>query len=70
MFYSSVLIIMHTNVFIMPAMLGNYHHYLIQGGFFFFFFCTQNRNSFPEASGPTPFFNWDNLHISPRMTPV
>lgn len=71
MFYSSVLIIMHTNVFIMLAMLGNYHHYLIQGFFFWFFlFCTQNRNSFPEVSGPTPSFSWDNLHISPRMTPV
>lgn len=53
MFYSSVLIIMHTNVFIMLAMLGNYHHYLIQG-FFFFFSTLKTETPFLKYRVPLP----------------
>lgn len=61
MFYSSVLITMHANVFIMLVMLCNYHHYLIQS----FFSALKTETPFLKQWVPSPSFGWDDLHISP-----
>lgn len=67
MFYSSILITMYANVFIMLAMLGNYHHYLIQ----VVFTALKAETPFLKHRVPRPpLVGIDNLHISPRMTLV